>query len=286
MGRRVPRESTCTPVRERNARGCAAAMPIPAGWERGEGARLSAIALVVLALHGVVAASFFHRSLDADEIVKPHRIPIVVRFVTAMERAPAKAAPFVTTPDARQRTTRRPESAAVHGRVHADTVDRNSALSRIAPPKREPVPSSPHSRPAQAQDPQGTSTERAAQPVPSPASKSAATQDRQDEGGAHSSAHDAEADTAPLFEAAYLHNPAPDYPPMALQRRWEGTVLLNVHVLATGSAGEVTVIASSGHESLDDAAREAVAAWRFVPARRAGRTTDAWVHVPVVFKAA
>jgi protein TonB len=111
-------------------------------------------------------------------------------------------------------------------------------------------------------------------------------QDHHDEGDARSSAENADTDTAPLFDAAYLHNPAPDYPPMALQRRWEGTVLLNVHVLPNGSAREITVIASSGHESLDDAAREAVAEWRFVPARRAGRTTDAWVHVPVIFKAA
>ena len=263
-------------------------MPIPAGWEPGEGARLSAIALVVLALHGAVAASFYHRSLDADEIVKPNRIPIVVRFVTATERASAKAAPSMTAIDTRRGVTRRPESAAKHSLVHADTIDRNSARNRIVPPKRElmPAPSRPPYRPAQTQDEPGTPPERAAQPVQGPSSKSSATPDHRDEGDMHSSAQHADADTAPLFEAAYLHNPAPDYPPMALQRRWEGTVLLNVHVLATGSAGEVTVIASSGHESLDDAAREAVAAWRFVPARRAGRTTDAWVHVPVVFKAA
>jgi len=44
-------------------------MPAPAGWERGERARLSAIALFVLALHGVVAVSFYHRGLGAEEVV-------------------------------------------------------------------------------------------------------------------------------------------------------------------------------------------------------------------------
>jgi protein TonB len=97
-------------------------------------------------------------------------------------------------------------------------------------------------------------------------------------------AHDP--DTAPLFDAAYLHNPAPEYPAIALQRRWEGTVLLNVHVLANGSAREVTVIASSGHDSLDAAAMQAVADWHFVPAHRAGQAIDAWVKVPLIFKAA
>ncbi|WP_245964856.1 energy transducer TonB [Trinickia dinghuensis] len=94
-----------------------------------------------------------------------------------------------------------------------------------------------------------------------------------------------EAQTEPIFNAAYLHNPAPDYPPMALQRRWEGTVLLKVRVLADGRAEQVTVITSSGHASLDDAAVQAVTAWRFIPARRAGEAIDGWVHVPLVFKA-
>jgi protein TonB len=164
------------------------------------------------------------------------------------------------------------------------TAHRREAVAKRGPAQRKPAP-----QPKRTQSEPATSTERAAQPVSRTSSASSVTPDRDEDGPqAHPSAapqtHDA--DTAPVFDAAYLHNPAPEYPPMALRRGWEGTVLLNVHVLASGSAREVTVIASSGHEPLDDAARQAVADWRFVPAHRAGQAVDAWVHVPVVFKAA
>jgi len=90
--------------------------------------------------------------------------------------------------------------------------------------------------------------------------------------------------TPASFDAAYLHNPAPDYPPQALERGWRGNVLLRAHVLSTGRADRVDVVASSGHEMLDEAAIEAVSNWRFVPARRGESAIDAWVRVPVNFE--
>ncbi|VVU50431.1 energy transducer TonB [Burkholderia anthina] len=90
--------------------------------------------------------------------------------------------------------------------------------------------------------------------------------------------------TAPRFAAAYLHNPAPDYPDVAQRRGWEGTTFLNVHVLANGRPDRVVLAASSGHDALDDAAAAAVTDWRFVPAKRGAESIDGWVRVPVVFK--
>ncbi|WP_321850857.1 energy transducer TonB [Burkholderia diffusa] len=90
--------------------------------------------------------------------------------------------------------------------------------------------------------------------------------------------------TAPRFAAAYLRNPAPDYPDVAQRRGWEGTTFLNVHVLATGRPDQVLLSASSGHDALDDAAVAAVSDWRFVPAKRGTESIDGWVRVPVVFK--
>jgi protein TonB len=40
---------------------------------------------------------------------------------------------------------------------------------------------------------------------------------------------------------------------------------------------------SSGHARLDEAAREAVGRWRFVPAKQGTRALAAWVLVPVRF---
>ena len=87
----------------------------------------------------------------------------------------------------------------------------------------------------------------------------------------------------PVYSAAYLENPPPVYPPMSRQRRESGRVLLRVYVSAAGRGERVEVKASSGFERLDQAAREAVAAWRFVPARRGADPVAAWVQIPIVF---
>ncbi|WP_258023555.1 energy transducer TonB, partial [Pseudomonas aeruginosa] len=88
----------------------------------------------------------------------------------------------------------------------------------------------------------------------------------------------------PSANAGYLHNPAPEYPALAMRRGWEGTVLLRVHVLASGSPSEIQVQKSSGREALDQAAVKAVKRWSFVPAKRGDKAEDGWVSVPIDFK--
>ncbi len=85
-------------------------------------------------------------------------------------------------------------------------------------------------------------------------------------------------------KARYEHNPPPAYPPLARRRGYEGTALLLVEVLPGGTAGRIRVERSSGFPVLDDAARDAVAAWRFEPARENGTARSAWVEVPVRFR--
>jgi protein TonB len=84
--------------------------------------------------------------------------------------------------------------------------------------------------------------------------------------------------------AAYLKNPAPEYPSLAQRRGWEGTVLLRVHVLASGKPGEIQIAKSSGRQQLDDAALNAVKRWSFVPAKQGDVAQDGWVSVPIDFK--
>ncbi|QHF03757.1 MULTISPECIES: energy transducer TonB [Pseudomonas syringae group] len=84
--------------------------------------------------------------------------------------------------------------------------------------------------------------------------------------------------------AGYLKNPAPEYPSLAMRRGWEGTVLLRVHVLASGKPGEIQIQKSSGRDQLDDAALTAVKRWSFVPAKQGDVAQDGWVSVPIDFK--
>ncbi|MGE0079925.1 MAG: TonB family protein [Thiohalomonadaceae bacterium] len=93
-----------------------------------------------------------------------------------------------------------------------------------------------------------------------------------------------EALTAPVFEAAYLRNKPPAYPRSARKLRQQGTVELRVRVSAEGAPVELTVLQSSGVAVLDKAALSAVRQWRFVPARRGGTATEAWVVVPIHFR--
>ncbi|MFT3907752.1 MAG: TonB family protein [Steroidobacteraceae bacterium] len=89
----------------------------------------------------------------------------------------------------------------------------------------------------------------------------------------------------PSFDAAYLNNPGPRYPPTSRKLREEGEVLLRVLVRSDGSAERVEIEHSSGFFRLDAAAAEVVAQrWHFVAARQNGQPVAAWVLVPVRFE--
>lgn len=88
----------------------------------------------------------------------------------------------------------------------------------------------------------------------------------------------------PRYDAAYLANPPPAYPLSARRRGIEGTVLLEALVDPAGEARDIRLVASAGDAMLDEAAREAVRHWRFVPARRGAEPVEAWVRIPVVYR--
>jgi protein TonB len=90
--------------------------------------------------------------------------------------------------------------------------------------------------------------------------------------------------TEASYDADYLHNPKPVYPIGARRMGDEGRVLLRVRVSADGNAMAVEIGQSSGFQSLDDAARDAVLRWRFVPAQRGNEAIESWVGVPIVFR--
>lgn len=81
----------------------------------------------------------------------------------------------------------------------------------------------------------------------------------------------------------YAQNPVPDYPALARRYGITGTVLMRVRVTIDGRPDEILVAQSSKHHVLDDAARMAVARWRFIPARRGDERLESWVEFPLQF---
>ena len=73
----------------------------------------------------------------------------------------------------------------------------------------------------------------------------------------------------PRPDSAFRNQP-PAYPIEAARQHMQGTVTLLIHVSAEGRPQDVTIANSSGAESLDRAARNAVRRWRFTPAQNQG----------------
>ena len=90
--------------------------------------------------------------------------------------------------------------------------------------------------------------------------------------------------TPPVFNADYLENPSPAYPPLSRRMREQGRVMLRVLVNPNGRADDVQIRSSSGVVRLDEAAQETVRRWKFVPARRGSEAVSAWVLIPISFK--
>jgi protein TonB len=90
-------------------------------------------------------------------------------------------------------------------------------------------------------------------------------------------------DRDPDYQAAYLKNPPPAYPMVARRMGWQGRVVLNVEVLASGLPGQVKLHQGSGHDVLDNAALKAVRNWRFVAARQGGQAVTKWFLIPIPF---
>jgi protein TonB len=74
------------------------------------------------------------------------------------------------------------------------------------------------------------------------------------------------------------------YPVSSLHQREQGRVLLNVLVDANGDVQRIEIAHSSGHASLDAAARDAVRAAHFKPVLANGKAIAAWGLVPIEFR--
>jgi protein TonB len=119
----------------------------------------------------------------------------------------------------------------------------------------------------------------AATPVAAPAAAQTSASTPTSESGMPATARNTDAD----YKAAYLNNPRPAYPLLAIRQGAQGQVLLLVEVLPDGRAGRIELEKLSGHAMLDAAAMNAVRAWRFTPARKDGLLTSQTVRIPIHF---
>lgn len=163
-------------------------------------------------------------------------------------------------------------------------------LSPALPGRRPPVPASfvsadPPRGPATTTDaapPPPTISTETVQPAPMITTEETPSAAQPDPGAA------SVASTMAIEPARYvgpgLANPGPQYPRSARRRGDEGTVVVRVAVSASGVPDTVQLLSSSGFQSLDSAAVEAVRGWRFIPARRGDVAVPAMLDVPIAFR--
>lgn len=89
--------------------------------------------------------------------------------------------------------------------------------------------------------------------------------------------------TIPATALRAVETPPPDYPLDLACGQVGGQVILLVTVGVDGTATDIRTHRSSKVEALDNAAREAVANWKFMPATRNGQPSPAKLQVPVTF---
>lgn len=77
--------------------------------------------------------------------------------------------------------------------------------------------------------------------------------------------------------------PPPRYPSQARRRNQQGIVRVEVRLDERGNQLKLSLVRSSGVESLDQAALEAVTRWRFRPKVIDGRAVPSRVEIPIEF---
>ncbi|MEI7210847.1 energy transducer TonB [Pectobacterium carotovorum] len=231
--------------------------------------------IATLLLHAAVLA-LFHSASTPPVTVPARPQPVSIELVAAVAEPVLQAQPAEPEPIEPDVVTPPPELTP----PSVDKLVDDNALLPPVPEKKEPekkpeptpkkvaVKKNP---PAPTPKPQAEAASATAPITPAPVAKKAVAQPV-----------DAPL-TPPLANADYLHNPAPSYPDVAISRGYEGTVLLNVQVRADGKVQTIQIHQSSGYPSLDDAARDTVRRWSFVPARRGSQPVSGWVVVPVDF---
>ena len=206
-----------------------------------------------LSLTGLIAAMGLHLAALAGLMLAPVTAPLPPLKILEFEllATPMPVAPTSPRPAPAAKALPRPAAQAAT-RTHAPEP-LPQALAPATPAHATPIAAAP------------------ATPLPNPPSPRTTLDEP------------SPAVSEPVFNAAYLRNAPPAYPLLSRRLRETGRVLLQVRVDAQGLPLSISVHSSSSHARLDNAAREVVASWRFVPARRGATAIEANVLIPIAF---
>jgi protein TonB len=201
-------------------------------------------------------------------VVEPRKIPAPSQVSEQLEAPPA---PPLPSPPAREVTV--PEPPA-----QAPSSPPQTAVAVESPKASEPDRSGTPSSTAA-----GERTSIDAQP-------SRAPQERAGEGAGRHAVASRTPDSAPGGPIVRAARPKggyqvrPVYPESARRAGIQGTTLLRIHIEVDGHVSAVSVQRSAGHQSLDEAAADAVRRWRFEPALNSTGPVSMWAVVPVEFR--
>lgn len=156
------------------------------------------------------------------------------------------------------------------------------AASAKAAPKHEPA--HPRPTPILAMSPEQQPVTQASPTVAPPAPPAPVAEAPAKASGTSANSTANPSISAARFDAAYLQNPKPNYPALSRRLGEEGKVMLRVRVSSEGKPLAVDLEKSSDFDRLDNAARQVVHSWRFIPAKRGDEAIEATVTVPIVFR--
>lgn len=218
--------------------------PANYGMEQAHVKRMLRALLLSIALHAIAWQWVWHPGKFAAHFDTPQVLDVILA-----KPLPIQSTPVAVTPPVASRKAMHPHTTLAP-QPSASLPDISPARTAMPVTERMaegPAPSAPAAEPA----------------APAPA---------------------ADVVTVPTYDAAYLHNPKPNYPLAARKRGIEGQVLLRAEIQPDGQSSRIELKRSSGSDMLDQAALQAVKTWRFEPARRNNRSVLAWVEIPITFK--
>lgn len=211
--------------------------------------RLSLFLLLSLALH--CAGWLLYGTAEAPALTRAQAsaAPQVLRLAALLQQS---------APQPAQRLEQAPAPRRAESLSAAQAPE---PVARTASPRAVAPPAKPHAAPALASAPAQAASSAAAKPV------------------------SAQPVAEVLSRAPSFRQPPrpPRYPAQARRRNQQGLVLVEVRLDARGQQRSLHVVHSSGVDSLDRAALDAVSAWRFRPESANGRAVPSRVQIPIQF---
>ncbi|AWY39899.1 TonB family protein [Pseudomonas putida] len=238
--------------------------------------------LLSIALH--LSVGWLLRELHAEPAPLAWQPPMAIQLVNLESVAQPVAPSAVRTEPVRQPIT----LPTAHVPAKADPfpikplpVSNQPAIVKAAPPAK-PQPQTPpraESRPVQPASAPASTAQNATPPAPTAApAKTPVTLPT-----AMINSAPPPTPVVSLRPSFVTPPPAPRYPNTARRRNQQGIVRVEVHLDERGQQQKLVLTRSSGVESLDQAALEAVAQWRFRPEIVDGRAVPSRVEIPIEF---